>query len=82
MAYREAVEPRIQLRIVKPRKSTMKYCSAILAVGLAFASGPAASQTFSRFVGFGDSTIDSVAYRVLASPGGGANFNALWPGAV
>lgn len=60
----------------------MKYCSAILAVGLAFASGPAASQTFSQFVGFGDSTIDSGAYRVLASPGGGANFNALWPSAV
>jgi outer membrane lipase/esterase len=60
----------------------MKYSSAIVAAGLVFASGPAASQTFNQFVGFGDSTIDSGAYRVLASPGGGATFNAFWPSAV
>src|SRR5471032_137331 len=60
----------------------MKYSSAIVVAGLMFASGPAASQTFNQFVGFGDSTIDSGAYRVLASPGGGATFNAFWPSAV
>ena len=60
----------------------MKYFSAIVAVGFAFVSGPAASQTFNQFIGFGDSTIDSGAYRSLASPGGGANFNALWASAV
>ena len=45
-------------------------------------AGPAASQTLNQFVGFGDSTIDSGYYRALASPGGGAIYNALWPGAV
>ncbi len=60
----------------------MKYRSTILAAGLVFASAPAFSQTFSQFVGFGDSTIDSGAYRSLAAPGGGANFDALWLPAV
>jgi outer membrane lipase/esterase len=60
----------------------MKYRSAAVALGLVFASSPAVSQTFSQFFGFGDSTIDSGAYRVLASPGGGAAFNALWRSAV
>ena len=49
---------------------------------LVLASGPAASQTFNQFVGFGDSTIDSGYYRVLPNPGGGATYNALWPAAV
>ena len=60
----------------------MKYRSAIVVAGLVFASGPAASQTFNQFVGFGDSTIDSGAYRILAAPGGGTNYDLLWPGAV
>jgi outer membrane lipase/esterase len=60
----------------------MRYFSAIVAAGFALASGPAASQTFSQFIGFGDSSIDSGAYRALASPGGGANFNAYWAAAV
>lgn len=60
----------------------MKYGSPIAVVGLMLASVPAAGQTFSQFVGFGDSTIDSGSYRSLASPGGGATFNALWPSAV
>jgi len=59
-----------------------KYLGTMLAAGLAFAGGPASSQTFSQFVGFGDSTIDSGSYRILASPGGGAAYNALWPSAV
>jgi outer membrane lipase/esterase len=46
------------------------------------ASGRAAAQSFNQFVGFGDSSIDSGYYRALASPGGGANFNALWLSAV
>jgi outer membrane lipase/esterase len=49
---------------------------------LVLASGPAASQTFNQFIGFGDSTIDSGYYRVLPNPGGGATYNALWPAAV
>jgi outer membrane lipase/esterase len=60
----------------------MKYFGAIIAAGFAVASAPAASQTFNQFVGFGDSTIDSGAYRILASPGAGATYNALWPSAV
>jgi outer membrane lipase/esterase len=36
----------------------------------------------SQFIAFGDSTIDSGFYRALASPGGGATFNALWASAV
>jgi outer membrane lipase/esterase len=60
----------------------MKYKKFIAAIGLVLASGPAAGQNFNQFVGFGDSNIDSGAYRVLASPGGGAGFNAQWPAAV
>jgi outer membrane lipase/esterase len=60
----------------------MKYRSALVAAGLAFTSGPALSQTFNQFVGFGDSTIDSGYYRSLASPGGGATFNGFWASAV
>jgi outer membrane lipase/esterase len=46
------------------------------------ASEPATAQSFNQFVGFGDSTIDSGSFRTLTSPGGSANFNALWPAAV
>jgi outer membrane lipase/esterase len=60
----------------------MKYFSAFVAAGLAFAGGPATGQTFNQFVGFGDSSIDSGAYRVLASPGAGAIYNAYWAAAV
>ena len=55
---------------------------AAAAAFLVAAATPVASQTFSKFVGFGDSTIDSGAYRTLDSPGGGPSFNALWPSAV
>jgi len=54
----------------------------IVAGVLVSAGGPAAGQSFDQFVGFGDSTIDSGAYRSLASPQGGANFNAMWAAAV
>jgi outer membrane lipase/esterase len=60
----------------------MKCRSAIMAAGLLLASSPASSQSFSQFFGFGDSTIDSGAYRVLNSPRDGAAFNLLWPSAV
>jgi outer membrane lipase/esterase len=60
----------------------MKHWSGIVTAALVVASGSAGAQTFNQFIGFGDSTIDSGAYRVLASPGGGAAFNALWPSAV
>ena len=57
--------------------------SLVAGVGtLVLAGGPAASQSFNQFVGFGDSTIDSGYYRALPNPGGGATFNALWPAAV
>jgi len=49
---------------------------------LAGAGAPASAQTFTQFFGFGDSSIDSGSYRSLASPGGGATFNTLWPAAV
>jgi outer membrane lipase/esterase len=54
----------------------------IVAGVMVFASAPAAAQNFNQFVGFGDSTIDSGAYRSFASPGGGLNFNAMWAAAV
>jgi outer membrane lipase/esterase len=54
----------------------------IVAGVMVFANAPAAAQSFNQFVGFGDSTIDSGAYRSLASPGGGLNFNAMWAAAV
>jgi outer membrane lipase/esterase len=47
-----------------------------------FSGGPASSQNFNQFIGFGDSTIDSGYYRALASPQGGTNFNNLWLAAV
>ena len=53
-----------------------------LAVMLAATGGSAQAQSFNQFIGFGDSTIDSGFYRALPNPGGGANFNALWPAAV
>ena len=41
------------------------------------------SQSFSQFLAFGDSNIDSGYYRALPSPGAGAAlFNTLWPSAV
>ncbi len=54
---------------------------AVTAAALLFV-GPAASQTFNQFVGFGDSTIDSGYYRALPNPGGGATFNGFWAQAV
>jgi outer membrane lipase/esterase len=44
--------------------------------------GPALAQNFNQAIIFGDSSVDSGAYRRLASPGGGAAYNALWPAAV
>jgi outer membrane lipase/esterase len=60
----------------------MKFLRLIAAAAPVFASGPAASQNFNQFVGFGDSSIDSGYYRALPSPGGGATFNGYWPAAV
>src|SRR5450755_2427440 len=54
----------------------------IVAGVLVLASEPATAQSFNQFVGFGDSTIDSGSFRTLTSPGGSANFNMLWLGAV
>src|SRR5882757_539533 len=55
---------------------------AALVVSCAVWCGPAASQTFNQFVGFGDSTIDSGWYRNLAFPTGNATVDAALPGAI
>jgi outer membrane lipase/esterase len=61
----------------------MKYRAVIATASLVVASGPAAAQTFNQFVGFGDSTIDSGSYRILASPGStNATYNSLWQSGV
>lgn len=55
---------------------------AVLVAGLLLASGPAWSQTFSQFVGFGDSSIDSGYYRTITNPRGGNFTDAQWSAAV
>src|SRR5262245_179844 len=56
--------------------------SMVLGAVLLFGVVPAAAQPFTQALVFGDSTVDSGFYRALPNPGGGANFNALWPAAV
>jgi outer membrane lipase/esterase len=59
--------------------------AVVLSFILAVASSRAQAQSFNQFVGFGDSTIDSGYFRGLpagTNPGGGPNFNALWPDAL
>jgi hypothetical protein len=51
-------------------------------IAIAALSGPASAQNFNQAIIFGDSSVDSGAYRGLASPGGGAALNALWASAV
>ncbi len=41
-----------------------------------------AAATFSQFIVFGDSTVDTGYYRALPNPGGSATYNAYWPAAV
>ena len=53
-----------------------------LAVALGASLSPVVAQNFNQVVVFGDSSVDSGAYRGLASPGGGAAYNALWAVAV
>jgi outer membrane lipase/esterase len=52
------------------------------AVAVAISTGPASAQNFNQAIVFGDSSVDSGAYRGLTSPGGGALYNSLWPTAV
>ena len=55
----------------------------VLALGaLLTLAWPASAQNFNQAIVFGDSSVDSGAYRGLASPGGNAGYNALWPTAV
>lgn len=56
--------------------------SMALGAALLFGAVPATAQPFTQALVFGDSTVDSGFYRALPNPGGGANFNALWPAAV
>ena len=58
------------------------FVGILTVAGVLVFTGPAAGQSFNQFVGFGDSSIDSGSYRSLTSPRGGANFDALWLGAV
>jgi len=60
---------------------SVKNRSAVLLAGFLFASGPAWSQTFNQFVGFGDSSIDSGAYRIIHSPFGAIS-NSQWSALV
>src|SRR5215813_2105711 len=60
-----------------------RIAASLLAGGiLVLCQGPASSQTFNQFVGFGDSSIDSGYYRALASPGSSAIYNSYWAAAV
>ena len=54
---------------------------ALVFVGAMLAlAWPASAQNFNQAIVFGDSSVDSGAYKGLASPGGGAAYNAgLWP---
>jgi outer membrane lipase/esterase len=54
----------------------------ILAAALAASVASGSAQDFNQAIVFGDSSVDSGAYRGLASPGGGAAYNALWAAAV
>jgi len=50
---------------------------------VAATAGAASAQNFNQAIVFGDSSVDSGFYKnVLPDPGGGANFNTLWAGAV
>ena len=56
---------------------------ALVFVGAMLAlAWPASAQNFNQAIVFGDSSVDSGAYKGLASPGGGAAYNALWPTGV
>jgi outer membrane lipase/esterase len=55
---------------------------AVFAAAFLVTSKPASSQTLNQFVGFGDSSIDSGYYRVLASPGSSPIYNSMWLAAV
>lgn len=43
---------------------------------------PAAAQSFSQALVFGDSTVDSGFYRALGNPGGGPKFNIAFAAAI
>lgn len=54
-----------------------------LGVGaLVAGAAPAAAQSFDQLNVFGDSSVDSGAYKVRPSPGGSATYNSLWPAGV
>jgi outer membrane lipase/esterase len=72
----------VELRRLVGKGMSRKAQIAALALSGVMLSGPAFSQTFNQFVGFGDSTIDSGWYRNLAFPTGNATVDALLPGAV
>jgi outer membrane lipase/esterase len=67
--------------VLMVRRSTC-MCGLLLAGSLLVLAAPASAQNFNQAIVFGDSTVDSGAYKGLASPGGGKNFNDLWLDAV
>lgn len=60
----------------------MKARAALWAAGMSLLAQAAAAQNFNHLVTFGDSGWDSGYYKLLPSPGGGANYDALWAAAV
>src|SRR5260221_5899462 len=61
----------------------MRTLFAVLFLAMSLShSQPSAAQPFNQVIIFGDSNVDSGYYKALSSPGGGTNYNALWPSAV
>jgi outer membrane lipase/esterase len=64
---------------MRPR---VAHLLSALAPLLVAGPGVAAAQSFNQMFVFGDSSVDSGYYRVLATPGGGATYNSFWAAAV
>jgi hypothetical protein len=60
----------------------MRPRALLLGLFIVALAQPAAGQNLNQSITFGDSNVDSGFYKVLPSPGGGANFNAAWAAAV
>jgi phospholipase/lecithinase/hemolysin len=61
----------------------MRSLFAILLLAMLLSYPPqSTAQPFSQVIVFGDSNVDAGYYKKLASPGGGATYDSLWPSAV
>src|SRR5262245_28247387 len=63
------------------RKSFVRHAVWLCALPLCLPAS-AGAQDFNQAIVFGDSNVDSGAYKGLTSPGGGKNFNDKWVDAV